>query len=193
MLLGRKRKDQQAEFPPFHPVLSSCDVTALAGRDRARHMGSAMTQGNLQQGARGSRGVTDIRSWFRHSGVRTDGDPQAGRGWALAGHPAGGGRRCSAKACCPCSQMFDPLLAQLSSFLVEGHTSVVNADEKENDEKHNRDKFSVGWPGEGKYAEPKVCLGISLAVQWLRICLPMQGTRVQSLVWEPRSHMPRNN
>ena len=24
----------------------------------------------------------------------------------------------------------------------------------------------------------------SLVVQWLRICLPMQGTRVQSLVWE---------
>ena len=24
----------------------------------------------------------------------------------------------------------------------------------------------------------------SLVVQWLRICLPMQGTKVQSLVWE---------
>ena len=24
----------------------------------------------------------------------------------------------------------------------------------------------------------------SLVVQWLRICLPMQGTRVQALVWE---------
>uniref|UniRef100_A0A8C0CCV2 EMAP like 1 n=1 Tax=Balaenoptera musculus TaxID=9771 RepID=A0A8C0CCV2_BALMU len=26
--------------------------------------------------------------------------------------------------------------------------------------------------------------GASLVVQWLRICLPMQGTRVRSLVWE---------
>ena len=27
-------------------------------------------------------------------------------------------------------------------------------------------------------------LGTSLVAQWLRICLPMQGTWVQSLVWE---------
>ena len=27
----------------------------------------------------------------------------------------------------------------------------------------------------------------SLVVQWLRICLPMQGTQVQSLVWEDPS------
>ncbi|KAJ8797796.1 hypothetical protein J1605_016998 [Eschrichtius robustus] len=27
-------------------------------------------------------------------------------------------------------------------------------------------------------------LGASLVVQWLRICLPMQGTRVRALVWE---------
>ena len=26
--------------------------------------------------------------------------------------------------------------------------------------------------------------GASLAAQWLRICLPMQGTRVRALVWE---------
>ena len=30
----------------------------------------------------------------------------------------------------------------------------------------------------------------SLVVQWLRICLPMQGTGVQSLVGKLRSHMP---
>ena len=24
----------------------------------------------------------------------------------------------------------------------------------------------------------------SLVVQWLRVCLPMQGTRVRALVWE---------
>ena len=33
----------------------------------------------------------------------------------------------------------------------------------------------------------------SLVVQWLRICLSMQETRVQSLVWKLRSHMPRRN
>ena len=26
--------------------------------------------------------------------------------------------------------------------------------------------------------------GASLVVQWLRICLPMQGTRVRALAWE---------
>ena len=30
----------------------------------------------------------------------------------------------------------------------------------------------------------------SLAVQWLRLCLPMQGVWVRSLVMELRSHMP---
>ena len=30
----------------------------------------------------------------------------------------------------------------------------------------------------------KETLGASLVVQWLRICLPMQGTRVRALVWE---------
>ena len=27
-------------------------------------------------------------------------------------------------------------------------------------------------------------LGASLVAQWLRICLPMQGTQVRALVWE---------
>ena len=30
----------------------------------------------------------------------------------------------------------------------------------------------------------KTKLGASLVAQWLRICLPMQGTRVRALVWE---------
>ena len=34
--------------------------------------------------------------------------------------------------------------------------------------------------------------GASLVAQWLRICLPMQGTRVRALVWED-SHMPRSD
>ena len=33
--------------------------------------------------------------------------------------------------------------------------------------------------------------GTSPVVQWLRLHLPMQGTRVQSLMGELRSHMPR--
>ena len=32
--------------------------------------------------------------------------------------------------------------------------------------------------------DEKDTLGASLVVQWLRICLPMQGTRVRALVWE---------
>ena len=35
--------------------------------------------------------------------------------------------------------------------------------------------------------------GTSLVVQWLRISLPVQGTRVRSLVGELRSHLPRGN
>ena len=34
--------------------------------------------------------------------------------------------------------------------------------------------------------------GTSLAVQWLRLCLPVQGVWVQSLVGELRSHMPHS-
>ena len=30
----------------------------------------------------------------------------------------------------------------------------------------------------------KLKVGDSLVVQWLRICLPMQGTRVRALVWK---------
>ena len=37
--------------------------------------------------------------------------------------------------------------------------------------------------------DPVICVSISpprasLVVQWLRVCLPMQGTRVRALVWE---------
>ena len=34
------------------------------------------------------------------------------------------------------------------------------------------------------YRIKKKTLGASLVAQWLRICLPMQGTRVRALVWE---------
>ena len=32
--------------------------------------------------------------------------------------------------------------------------------------------------------EPQEMFRASLVAQWLRICLPMQGTRVRALVWE---------
>ena len=35
----------------------------------------------------------------------------------------------------------------------------------------------------------KVDCGTSLVVQWLRICLPMQGTWIQSLVWEDSTYL----
>ena len=35
--------------------------------------------------------------------------------------------------------------------------------------------------------------GTSLMVQWLRTCLPMQGTWVQPLLWELRSHVLQDN
>ena len=31
---------------------------------------------------------------------------------------------------------------------------------------------------------PRYTWGAPLVAQWLRICLPMQGTRVRALVWE---------
>ena len=34
------------------------------------------------------------------------------------------------------------------------------------------------------YCSKTVCTGASLVAQWLRICLPMQGTWVRALVWE---------
>jgi len=32
-------------------------------------------------------------------------------------------------------------------------------------------------------------MGISQVVQWIRICLPMQGTWVLSLVWEDSTYL----
>ena len=37
-----------------------------------------------------------------------------------------------------------------------------------------------------------VCLGTSLAVQWLRLALPLQGVRVRSLFGELRCHVPHS-
>ena len=37
---------------------------------------------------------------------------------------------------------------------------------------------------ETSYILLKIIVGASLVAQWLRICLPMQGTWVRALVWE---------
>ena len=46
---------------------------------------------------------------------------------------------------------------------------------------------------EGKEEERRPGQGTFLAVQWLRICLPVQGTGAQPLIGKLRSHMPRSN
>ena len=40
------------------------------------------------------------------------------------------------------------------------------------------------WAGIWPQKMVKVQAGASLVAQWLRICLPTQGTRVRALVWE---------
>ena len=43
--------------------------------------------------------------------------------------------------------------------------------------------------GRKTHAHEKMIDRASLVAQWLRICLPMQGTRVRALVWEdPTCH-----
>ena len=61
----------------------------------------------------------------------------------------------------------------------------------------NKPESTDMWHRDTEWADavgktmPKTCLGISLVVQWLRICLPKQGTWVWSLVRELRSHKPQ--
>ena len=45
------------------------------------------------------------------------------------------------------------------------------------------------WPE----LENKNSAGVTLMVQWLRICLPMQRTLFQSIIWKLRFHMPQGN
>ena len=48
-----------------------------------------------------------------------------------------------------------------------------------------RPMFQIGKPSLKRfYPSLKYLSRASLAAQWLRICLPMQGTRVRALVWE---------
>ena len=43
--------------------------------------------------------------------------------------------------------------------------------------------ISINWITNKKLLYKKINRA-SLVAQWLRICLPMQGTRVRALVWE---------
>ena len=62
---------------------------------------------------------------------------------------------------------------------------VLQPKEKEKKRKHLlKGKLKV-WSLTGKAPVLKIgTFGASLVAQWLRICLPMQGTRVRALVWE---------
>ena len=52
------------------------------------------------------------------------------------------------------------------------------------------DPYPPGTVFQKKREDTKVSQGTSPVVQWLRLCLPMQGVWVQSLVGELRFHMP---
>ena len=54
-------------------------------------------------------------------------------------------------------------------------------EQKPHSQEDRQDEKAKGYvPDEGKDKTP----GASLVAQWLRICLPMQGTQVRALAWE---------
>ena len=53
--------------------------------------------------------------------------------------------------------------------------------------------INIKLPGGIQVSFKTHTLGTSLVVQWLRICLAMQGKWVQSLVRKPRSHVQQRN
>ena len=68
-------------------------------------------------------------------------------------------------------------LEEMDKFLERYNLPRLNPEEREN---MNRPITSTEIETEIK----KLPTGASLVVQWLRICLPMQGTQVRVLVWE---------
>ena len=58
-------------------------------------------------------------------------------------------------------------------------------------QKVNLEYLSV--PENKQVLEQMMGKGTPLVVLWLRICLPMEGIQVRSLVWELRSHMSQGN
>ena len=56
--------------------------------------------------------------------------------------------------------------------------------QKEGRDAHPERKGVGVLPNEEERSEEAVRGRASLVAQWLRICLPMQGTRVRALVWE---------
>ena len=68
-------------------------------------------------------------------------------------------------------------LEEMDKFLEKHNLPRLNQEEKEN---MNRPITST----EIETVIKNLPTGTSLVAQWIRICLPMQGTWVQSLVWE---------
>ena len=52
------------------------------------------------------------------------------------------------------------------------------------EEKHNSKRYMHPRDFPGGAVVKNLLAGAFLVAQWLRICLPMQGTRVRALVWE---------
>ena len=93
------------------------------------------------------------------------------------------------KACCPLSRSWRVMREQgwhrqprsdLQGIRGDVMISIYNF---KNDENPSKDL---------KQGMTSTHLEVSLVVQWLGICLPVQGMRLQSLVGELRSHMPQS-
>ena len=65
--------------------------------------------------------------------------------------------------------------------------------EASTNQKKNQHPISYSSQLLPQYLYLKITPGTSLVVQWLKIGLPMQGTRVLSLVGKLRTHMARGN
>ena len=90
------------------------------------------------------------------------------------------------------------LVGELRSHKPHGVAKKKNAEkifcEKGEDEQRGRGRWRNGYDEENCFSSgnlgtqrpliKKPNRGASLVAQWLRICLPMQGTRVRALVWE---------
>ena len=73
-------------------------------------------------------------------------------------------------------QTFNPNLQRISHFKYSKKFIIVNYTKR-------------GFTNHLNFLSLKKNVGASLVAQWLRICLPMQETRVRALVWEdPTCH-----
>ena len=79
-----------------------------------------------------------------------------------------------------CVCVYIHFFPSLSLSLSHTHTHTHTHTQRKPVESQETNKSSFNRP----LLKQKLCCGASLVAQWLRICLPMQGTRVQALVWE---------